>query len=343
MPRPATRLLFSPSEPYSSNPQPSNPGEGNSIAKDSALESPAGPTNPGAAISSPPVWHTRRNSPTAPPSSPPSRSMEHSILSSGLPASPPGPSKLLPTSSSPSKAAVTSLTCSASEVPSSRWQTSSPLACLPSAPNSAPSSGSSRPTSRSSSIHSKSSRLFPRDTHTAATLAEKHDHRLKGRACTEPGKRQRIRHAIEIRHPSFVAPNSSASCAATTSLSSVPTPSSGPASWTSPQTFCTAVCTVQRSSTPANTAPKNSTNGQRASFCGPMARRSQTATTPARNPPRKRATRDVVVYFDNDAKVFAPKDAQALAQRVEKLLARKPPAPAPVSRYKHAANSPPPE
>jgi uncharacterized protein YecE (DUF72 family) len=39
-------------------------------------------------------------------------------------------------------------------------------------------------------------------------------------------------------------------------------------------------------------------------------------------PARKRAARDVYVYFDNDAKVFAPKDAQALTHRVDKLLAR---------------------
>ena len=39
-------------------------------------------------------------------------------------------------------------------------------------------------------------------------------------------------------------------------------------------------------------------------------------------PARTHSTRDVFVYFDNDAKVFAPGDAQALAQRVDKLLAR---------------------
>jgi uncharacterized protein YecE (DUF72 family) len=37
-------------------------------------------------------------------------------------------------------------------------------------------------------------------------------------------------------------------------------------------------------------------------------------------PARQRSARDVFVYFDNDAKVFAPKDAQSLAQRVNKLL-----------------------
>ena len=70
--------------------------------------------------------------------------------------------------------------------------------------------------------------LLPRDTHTAATLAEKHDERLKGRAYTEPGKRRRIppRHGDSASQPSL-CPNSSASCADTTSLSSVPIRSRG--------------------------------------------------------------------------------------------------------------------
>ncbi len=37
-------------------------------------------------------------------------------------------------------------------------------------------------------------------------------------------------------------------------------------------------------------------------------------------PAPKRAKRDVFVYFDNDAKVRAPVDAQGLMERVAKLL-----------------------
>ena len=48
--------------------------------------------------------------------------------------------------------------------------------------------------------------LLPRDTHTAAILAKRHDERLKGRAFTELVRRRPIRHAIEIRHPTFVVP-----------------------------------------------------------------------------------------------------------------------------------------
>jgi uncharacterized protein YecE (DUF72 family) len=36
----------------------------------------------------------------------------------------------------------------------------------------------------------------------------------------------------------------------------------------------------------------------------------------------KRSARDVYVYFDNDAKVRAPFDAQALVKRVRELLKR---------------------
>jgi uncharacterized protein YecE (DUF72 family) len=37
-------------------------------------------------------------------------------------------------------------------------------------------------------------------------------------------------------------------------------------------------------------------------------------------PAPKRASRDVYVYFDNDAKVRAPFDAQALMKHVSELL-----------------------
>ncbi len=41
-----------------------------------------------------------------------------------------------------------------------------------------------------------------------------------------------------------------------------------------------------------------------------------------RKPAAKRKARDVYVYFDNDAKVRAPFDAQALIKRVNEMLNR---------------------
>jgi uncharacterized protein YecE (DUF72 family) len=57
------------------------------------------------------------------------------------------------------------------------------------------------------SIRHRSPRPFlPRDSEAAAALAERHDRRLSGRAWTRAGRKRKLRHAIEIRHPSFLDP-----------------------------------------------------------------------------------------------------------------------------------------
>jgi uncharacterized protein YecE (DUF72 family) len=48
--------------------------------------------------------------------------------------------------------------------------------------------------------------LLPRDGDAAIRLARKHDHRLKDRAWLTFNRRQRLRHAVEIRHESFRDP-----------------------------------------------------------------------------------------------------------------------------------------
>jgi uncharacterized protein YecE (DUF72 family) len=48
--------------------------------------------------------------------------------------------------------------------------------------------------------------LLPRDTETAAALAKQHSEWLSGRAWTQTGHRRPLRHAIEIRHESFLDP-----------------------------------------------------------------------------------------------------------------------------------------
>jgi len=49
--------------------------------------------------------------------------------------------------------------------------------------------------------------LLPRDTHAATALARQHDERLAGRAQVDFGERRALRHAVEVRHPSFVDPS----------------------------------------------------------------------------------------------------------------------------------------
>lgn len=48
--------------------------------------------------------------------------------------------------------------------------------------------------------------LLPRDTAAAAKLARKHNDKLKAGAWTKTGAVRPIRHAVEIRHPSFMVP-----------------------------------------------------------------------------------------------------------------------------------------
>jgi uncharacterized protein YecE (DUF72 family) len=47
---------------------------------------------------------------------------------------------------------------------------------------------------------------LPRTTTAAAELASRHDDKLKGSSYLKPGPRRRLRHALEVRHPSFAEP-----------------------------------------------------------------------------------------------------------------------------------------
>jgi uncharacterized protein YecE (DUF72 family) len=49
--------------------------------------------------------------------------------------------------------------------------------------------------------------LLPASTHDAAQLARKRDERLQGRESLLPGRNRRLRHAVEVRHESFVTPD----------------------------------------------------------------------------------------------------------------------------------------
>jgi uncharacterized protein YecE (DUF72 family) len=48
--------------------------------------------------------------------------------------------------------------------------------------------------------------LLPHDTDAALALARQHDHRLDGRALLTADRKRPLRHAVEIRHPSFIDP-----------------------------------------------------------------------------------------------------------------------------------------
>jgi uncharacterized protein YecE (DUF72 family) len=93
-------------------------------------------------------------------------------------------------------------------------------------------------------------RLLPRDTNTAAALARRHDRRVTGRAWMRTDAHRPLRHAIEVRHESFVDPRFVELLRRWRIASSWPTPRAPGPHWkTSPRTSCTSACTATRSCT----------------------------------------------------------------------------------------------
>lgn len=162
--------------------------------------------------------------------------------------------------------------------------------------------------------------LLPRTTQAAADLATEHDVRLKGRSFLEPKTNQPLRHAVEIRHPSFISPEFirllrrhriALVCADTVEwplLMDV----------TADFVYVRLHGSEQLYASGYDPPALDTWAARVAAWAGggqpPDGNYASTALPP------KRAKRDVYVYFDNDAKVRAPFDAQGLIERVNRLL-----------------------
>jgi len=164
--------------------------------------------------------------------------------------------------------------------------------------------------------------LLPRDTEAALKLARQHDHRVAGRTWLKIDAKRRLRHAMEIRHESFVTPD----FIALLRKYGVALVSADTVDWpllmdvTSDFIYCRLHGSEQLYASGYD-APAIAAWSKR------VAAWAQGHETPdgkraSPRPAPKRARRDVFVYFDNDAKVRAPFDAQALVEAVEKRLAR---------------------
>jgi uncharacterized protein YecE (DUF72 family) len=160
--------------------------------------------------------------------------------------------------------------------------------------------------------------LLPRTTAEAATLSRRHDSRLEGRAHTETDKNRPLRHAIEIRHDSFLTGDFirllrrhriALVCADTVSWPRLVDATADfvycrlhgsrelYASGYGPKSLATWADRI------AAWAAGNPPSGKRVSPFG------STEACP----------HDVYLYFDNDMKVRAPADALSLERRLEKL------------------------
>ena len=165
-------------------------------------------------------------------------------------------------------------------------------------------------------------KLLPRDTKAAARLASHHDHRLENRADLRPGGKIALRHALEIRHESFRVPefihllrehDIALVCADTVEwprLMDLTSDFVYARLHGSEVLYVSGYEDVDIDAWACRVAAWATGNEPSDAECV------------IRKPASRRKARDVYVYFDNDAKVRAPFDAQALIKRVNEILNR---------------------
>jgi uncharacterized protein YecE (DUF72 family) len=157
--------------------------------------------------------------------------------------------------------------------------------------------------------------LLPKDTETAAALAERHDKRLSGRAWTRTKARRDLRHAIEIRHPSFLDP----AFVALLRRHRMALVFADSMAWPYAEDLTADFVYLRLHGSEELYASGYSDEAldHWAARIKLWARglEPNDARLIAPEPPRHNA-RDVHVYFDNDAKVRAPVDARSLRAKL---------------------------
>ncbi|MCP2258304.1 Uncharacterized conserved protein YecE, DUF72 family [Streptoalloteichus tenebrarius] len=159
--------------------------------------------------------------------------------------------------------------------------------------------------------------LLPRTTSEAATLAQRHDHRLEGRALTEAETEMPLRHALEVRHPSFRDP-AFIELLRKHDIALVVADTAG--KWPYLEDVTTDFVYVRLhgdvelyTSGYTDEALDRWANRIQAWLAGHDPQSEHTIGSPA---PVRPEGRDVYVYFDNDIKVRAPFDAINLTHRL---------------------------
>lgn len=159
--------------------------------------------------------------------------------------------------------------------------------------------------------------LLPRDTEQAAALAKRHDQRLKGRAWTKIDQPRPMRHALEVRHPSFEC-SEFVELLREHNIGLVVADTAG--KWPFLEDVTADFVYVR-----LHGDEELYVSGYTEDALNSWARRIKVWSS-GRNPsgtktvgkpaPRLASGRDVYVYFDNDVKVRAPYDAMLLAHKL---------------------------
>jgi len=160
-------------------------------------------------------------------------------------------------------------------------------------------------------------KLLPRNTKEAASLARRHDDKVKGRVWTATDCNRPLRHALEIRHESFGCEDF-IKLLREYNIALVVADTAG--KWPFLEDLTSNFVYVRLHgdselyvSGYTDTAIKTWARKIRTWIKGGSPHDARRAS---RKAPSKRSSRDVFVYFDNDAKVHAPFDAMSLAHRL---------------------------
>lgn len=162
--------------------------------------------------------------------------------------------------------------------------------------------------------------MLPHDTDAMARLARKHDARVRGRAAVTPKTDLAVRHAVEIRHESFV----DARFIALLRKHDVALVCTDSVGWprltdvTSDFVYCRLHGSEELYASGYDDASLDRWADWVVAWAGGGEPNAVARVTD--RPPPKRAGRDVFVFFDNDAKVRAPYDALGLTARVRERM-----------------------
>ena len=157
--------------------------------------------------------------------------------------------------------------------------------------------------------------LLPRSTGEAAELATHHDERMEGRALTTTDVDRPLRHALEVRHPSFETPEFIELLRAH-DIALVCADTAG--KWPMLDDVTSDFVYVRLHG--GEELYVSGYDDEALEYWAGKVRTWQSGGTPTDGrtlaPPAPARDRDVFVYFDNDVKVRAPFDAMSLAQKV---------------------------
>jgi uncharacterized protein YecE (DUF72 family) len=159
--------------------------------------------------------------------------------------------------------------------------------------------------------------LLPHNTRAAARLARKHDAKVKGRAWTKTDAARAIRHAVEIRHPTFMVPEFF-TLLRRHNIAFVVADTAGKWPYAEDLTADFAYCRLHGAEQLYVSGYSDKELDRWADRIklwrkGKQPKDARLVSDSRASPSR----REVYIYFDNDAKVHAPFNARTLASKLQ--------------------------